>query len=227
MENPHAGHRKRLRERFMQSGLEHFQKHNILELLLFYTIPRQDTNELAHRLIEEFGSLSGVFDAPVEELMKVDGIGENSAVLLKLIPAVGRVYLDDKNTVGTLIHNSAESSRFLLPKFVGETTELVYLLCIDNKSKVLGCPLICRGDVVSVNFTPRRVVEAALKLGATSVILAHNHPRGLALPSNDDINTTNQLYDTLRRVNICLIDHIIVAGEDSVSLADSGLFYQK
>lgn len=227
MENPHAGHRKRLRERFMQSGLEHFQKHNILELLLFYTIPRQDTNELAHRLIEEFGSLSGVFDAPVEELMKVDGIGENSAVLLKLIPAVGRVYLDDKNTVGTLIHNSAESSRFLLPKFVGETTELVYLLCIDNKSKVLGCPLICRGDVVSVNFTPRRVVEAAIKLGATSVILAHNHPRGLALPSNDDINTTNQLYDTLRRVNIRLIDHIIVAGEDSVSLADSGLFYQK
>ena len=227
MDNPHAGHRKRLRERFIQNGLEHFQKHNILELLLFNTIPRQDTNELAHRLIDEFGSLSGVFDASIEQLMKVKGIGENSAVLIKLIPAIGKVYLDDKNTIGTILKTTSESGNFLLPKFIGETSELVYLLCLDNKNKVLGCPLICRGDIVSANFTPRRVVEAALKYGATSVILSHNHPRGFALPSNDDINTTEQLYETLRRVNIKLLDHIIVAGEDFVSLADSGFFYKK
>ncbi|MEG2851420.1 MAG: JAB domain-containing protein, partial [Hydrogenoanaerobacterium sp.] len=119
------------------------------------------------------------------------------------------------------------SINFLLPKFIGETTELIYLLCLDNKSKVLGCPLMCRGDISSVNFTPRSVVEAAIKLGATSVILAHNHPRGLALPSKDDINTTNQLITTLTSVNIRFLDHIIVAGDEAVSLADSGLFYKK
>ncbi|MEG0018575.1 MAG: JAB domain-containing protein, partial [Hydrogenoanaerobacterium sp.] len=171
--------------------------------------------------------LSGVFDAPVEELMKLDGIGENSAVLIKLIPAISKVYLDDKNTIGTLVRSTDESINFLLPKFIGETTELIYLLCLDNKSKVLGCPLMCRGDISSVNFTPRSVVEAAIKLGATSVILAHNHPRGLALPSKDDINTTNQLITTLTSVNIRFLDHIIVAGDEAVSLADSGLFYKK
>ncbi|MEF9852500.1 MAG: DNA repair protein RadC [Hydrogenoanaerobacterium sp.] len=227
MDNPHAGHRKRLRERFIKNGLDNFEKHNVLELLLFNSVPRQDTNELAHRLMEEFGSLSGVFDAPVEELMKLDGIGENSAVLIKLIPAISKVYLDDKNTIGTLVRSTDESINFLLPKFIGETTELIYLLCLDNKSKVLGCPLMCRGDISSVNFTPRSVVEAAIKLGATSVILAHNHPRGLALPSKDDINTTNQLITTLTSVNIRFLDHIIVAGDEAVSLADSGLFYKK
>ncbi|MEG0838247.1 MAG: DNA repair protein RadC [Hydrogenoanaerobacterium sp.] len=227
MDNPHAGHRKRLRERFIKNGLDNFEKHNVLELLLFNSVPRQDTNELAHRLMEEFGSLSGVFDAPVEELMKLDGIGENSAVLIKLIPAISKVYLDDKNTIGTLVRSTDESINFLLPKFIGETTELIYLLCLDNKSKVLGCPLMCRGDISSVNFTPRSVVESAIKLGATSVILAHNHPRGLALPSKDDINTTNQLITTLTSVNIRFLDHIIVAGDEAVSLADSGLFYKK
>lgn len=226
MNNPHDGHRKRLRERFIKNGLDNFEKHNILELLLFNSIPRQDTNEIAHRLIEEFGSFSGVFDAPVEELKKLDGIGENSAVLIKLIPAICKLYLDDKNIVGTLVRSTEESISFLLPKFIGETTELIYLLCLDNKSKVLGCPLLCRGDVTSVNFTPRKVIETAIKLGATSVILAHNHPRGLALPSNDDINTTNQLLDTLNRVNIRFLDHIIVAGDEAVSLADSGIFYK-
>ncbi|MEG2852596.1 MAG: UPF0758 domain-containing protein, partial [Hydrogenoanaerobacterium sp.] len=112
MDNPHAGHRKRLRERFIKNGLDNFEKHNVLELLLFNSVPRQDTNELAHRLMEEFGSLSGVFDAPVEELMKLDGIGENSAVLIKLIPAISKVYLDDKNTIGTLVRSTDESINF-------------------------------------------------------------------------------------------------------------------
>ena len=226
MKNLHTGHRKRLRDRFIQNSLENFEKHNILELLLFSSIPRQDTNELAHRLIEEFGSFSGVFDASVEELMKVEGVGESSAVLIKLIPAISKVYLDDKNSVGTLVRSIEECIEFLLPKFTGETTELIYLLCLDNKSKVLGCPLLCRGDLTSVNFTPRKVIETAIKFDATSVILAHNHPRGFALPSVDDINTTKQLMDTLGRVNIRFLDHIIVAGNEAVSLKDSGLFYK-
>lgn len=226
-DNPHAGHRKRMRERFMKNGLDDFEKHNILELLLYHSLPQCDTNEIAHRLIDTFGSFSGVFDASIEDLKKVKGIAENSAVLIKLIPAVGKAYLIDKSSIGTQVKTTTDSGDFLLPKFFGETSEMVFLLCLDNKNKVLGCPLICRGDVVSANFTPRKVVEEAIKVGATSVILAHNHPRGLALPSNDDICTTDQLFDTLRRVNIKLLDHIIVAGEEYVSLADSGLFYKK
>lgn len=227
MDNPHSGHRERLRERFIKNGLDDFQKHNILELLLFHTIPRKDTNEIAHSLIENFGSISGVFDAPIEALTKVKGITENSAVLIKLIPSIGRVYLSDKSAIGIQIKTTTDSGNFLMPKFFGETNEMVLLLCLDNKNKVLGCPLICRGDVVSANFTPRKVVEEALKFSATSVVLSHNHPRGLALPSNDDITTTDQLFDTLKRVNIKLLDHIIVAGDEFVSLADSGFFYKK
>ena len=225
--NPHDGHRKRLRERFLKNGLGQIAKHNVIEMLLFYTNVRKDTNELAHSLMETFGSFSGVFDASVEDLKKVPGIGDATAMLIKLIPAVGRLYLDDKNTLGTILRSTEEFGQFLLPKFIGETTELVYLMCLDNKNKVLGCPLVCKGDVVGVDFTPRRVVEETLKLSATAVVLAHNHPRGLALPSPQDIATTNALFDTLERVNVRLLDHIIVAGEEFVSLADSGLFYRK
>lgn len=226
-DNPHAGHRKRLKERFLMSGLDSFPDHNVLELLLFFGKAQGDTNETAHRLMEAFGSFSGVFDASYEELIKVKDVGPVTATLIKLIPAMGRRYLDDKNTIGTLVAGTESCGKFLLPKFIGEMSELVYLLCLDNKNKVLGCPLVCRGDVVGVDFTPRRVVEEALKLSATAVVLAHNHPRGHALPSEHDITTTRELFDTLARVNIRLLDHIIVSGEEFVSLADSGLFYRR
>lgn len=226
-ENPHAGHRQRLRLRFLNYGLEHFAPHNMLELLLFYAIPQRDTNELAHRLIDRFGSLAGVFDAPAGELRKVKGMGEGAVALIKLIPALGKAYADDKNAIGTRITNTKESVQFLLPKFVCETAELVLLLCMDNKCKVLGCPVVCRGDVNSANFSARSVVEEALRLGATRVILAHNHPRGLALPSAEDLDTTDRLRDILRPVGIELVDHLVVANGDCVSLAESGHFYRK
>lgn len=224
--NPHAGHRDRMRERFLKNGLGDLPSHNVLELLLFFSHAQKDTNEIAHRLIEAFGSLSGVFDAPYEELIKVKDVGPKTAALIKFIPAAGRAYLDDKNTIGTIVAGTEACGKFLLPKYIGEMSELVYLLCLDNKNKVLGCPLVCRGDVVGVDFTPRRVIEEALKLSATAVVLSHNHPRGLALPSEQDLCTTRELRDTLARVNIRLLDHIIVAGEEFVSLADSGLFFR-
>ncbi len=224
MANVHDKHRIRLRERFRANGLDDFQQHQVLELLLFYAIPRKDTNEIAHMLLEKFGSLAGVMDAPIEELVKVKGIGDGAATLLKLIPGVCRFYFDDRNTLGTLLQSTEDIVKFLIPKFVGETEEKVMLLCLDNRNRVVGCPMICRGDVVSANFTPRRVVETAIKYRATNVVLSHNHPMNDALPSRADLNTTFELYETLQRVNIRLLDHIIVSGSDAVSIRDSGGF---
>ncbi|MBC8545463.1 RadC family protein [Clostridiaceae bacterium NSJ-31] len=224
MANVHDKHRMRLRERFRANGLDDFQQHQVLELLLFYAIPRKDTNEIAHMLLEEFGSLAGVMDAPIEELVKVKGIGDGAATLLKLIPGVCRFYFDDKNTLGTLLQSTEDIVKFLIPKFVGETEEKVMLLCLDNRNRVAGCPMICRGDVVSANFTPRRVVETAIKYRATNVVLSHNHPMNDALPSRADLDTTFELYETLQRVNIRLLDHIIVSGSDAISIRDSGGF---
>lgn len=224
MANVHDKHRMRLRERFKANGLDDFQQHQVLELLLFYAIPRKDTNEIAHVLLAEFGSLAGVMDAPIEELVKVKGIGDGAATLLKLIPGVCRLYFDDKNTLGALLQSTEDIVKFLIPKFVGETEEKVMLLCLDNRNRVVGCPMICRGDVVSANFTPRRVVETAIKYRATNVVLSHNHPMNDALPSRADLDTTFKLHETLQQVNIRLLDHIIVSGGDAVSIRDSGGF---
>ena len=137
MENLHEGHRKRMKERFIKSGLDDFAPHNILELLLFYSIPRGDTNPVAHRLIDTFGSLSGVFDATPEELAKVDGVGENSAILISMIPQIARKYLEDKADTANIVGGCSDIGAFLLPKFVGRTNEALMMVSIDNKNKII------------------------------------------------------------------------------------------
>ncbi len=204
--------------------MDDFEDHNILELLLFYSIPQKDTNPIAHALLDAFGSLSNVLDAPYEELVKVKGISENSASLLKLIAPLSRAYLDDKYKNGHVINSTEQAGEFLLPKFIGRTNEAAYLLSLDNKSKVINCSKIIEGNVNAVAISIRKIVELALKDNATACIVAHNHPLGLAIPSNDDIDTTLKIKEVLETLNIQLLDHIIVAEDDFVSLADSGAF---
>ncbi len=220
----HTGHRERLKERFRQEGLSHFEPHNVLELLLFYCIPQKDTNPLAHRLIERFGSLHQVLEAPITELKKVEGISDHSATLLSLVTEISRYYLVSRSSEVQILHTTAQCGRFLVPYFVGLRDEVVYLLCLDAKCKVLGCPEVGRGSVNSAGVSVRRIVETALSLNATSVVLAHNHPSGLAIPSDEDVFTTRRVAMALDGVDILLADHIVVADEDFVSLADSGLY---
>ncbi len=218
----HNGHRKRLKKRFLEEGLDSFEKHNVLELLLFYGIARIDTNEIAHNLMESFGSLSGIFDAPYEELLKVNGIGESAASLIKLIPEISRVYMDDKCDYKQLLNTTEKMGAFLLPKFVGRTTEVVYLICLDNSCKILNCTVLFEGTVNAANISIRKIIETAIKFNASNVILAHNHPTGVALPSNEDLITTDRVVKALKVVGINLLDHIIVARNDFISFADSG-----
>ncbi|MCI7137980.1 MAG: DNA repair protein RadC [Oscillospiraceae bacterium] len=222
MENLHEGHRKRMKERFIKSGLDDFAPHNILELLLFYSIPRGDTNPVAHRLIDTFGSLSGVFDATPEELAKVDGVGENSAILISMIPQIARKYLEDKADTANIVGGCSDIGAFLLPKFVGRTNEALMMVSIDNKNKIISCSVVAEGTVDSAKVSRRKIMEEAMKVKATRVILAHNHPCGVAVPSSEDVVMTKEIGRLFAQVGIELVDHIIVANDDYVSMAASG-----
>ena len=218
----HKNHRKRLKERFRKDGLDSFTEYQVLELLLFYVIPRRDTNEIAHYLIERFGSLSMVLEAPIEELVKVEGVGPEAAQFLHMMPAVGRRYLVDKTVQSKVLKTIEECGRFLLPYFFGRQVETVFLLCLDAKCKVLCCREVGEGSVNSAGISVRKIVELALAANATAVVLAHNHPSGVAVPSLEDVQTTHRIADALRAVEVHLVDHIVVADDDFVSMIMSG-----
>ncbi len=219
----HDGHRERLRQSFLEHGLSGMNDINALELLLFYAVPRRDTNELAHLLLQHFGSLDGVFSASAEELCEVEGIGAYAASLLTLVPEIMKKSRLSKSREIRQIRSSDDAGEYLLPYFMNERDEVVYLLCLDSKRAVICCAEMGRGVVNSVDTSVRRIVEKALKVKACSVIIAHNHPDGLALPSREDDLFTKCLYNALETVGIRLEDHIIVADEDYISIADTGM----
>lgn len=219
-ENIHENHRKRLKTRFIEKGLEGFEDHNILELLLFYAIPRKDTNVIGHRLIKHFGTLSAVFDAPMEELVKIEGMGESSAALIKLMPGLIKKYLISDEKI-VFLNNSQAAGEFFIPYFVGEREENVYVACLDAKAKVIKCEHIHRGSFNSVEVSIRKVAQTALKHNAAAIILAHNHPGGVALPSPEDNETTKLVKNGLLSLGIVLYDHIIIADKDYISYADT------
>jgi len=218
----HDGHRDRLKKQFREGGLEHFTDYQILELLLFYIIPRRDTNPIAHALMKRFGSLYQVLEAPVEELEKVDGIGPSAALLLNLISSVARAYMVDRAKNQLVLNSISACCDFMKELFVGKRTEVVYILCLDAKCKYLGYQEVGVGSVNSANVPIRRVVEIALGMNACSVILAHNHPSGDARPSPEDVSTTRRIAAALRMVDVVLADHIVVADGDYVSMVQSG-----
>ena len=220
----HAGHRQRLKERFLKDGLDHFEEHQVLELLLFYGIPQRDTNEIAHELIRKFGSLSRVLEATPEELSQVKYVGDNVTTLFKLITAVARYYQVSCAMREEILPTIEACGRYLVPFFYQRPYETVFLLCLDAKCKVLCCEKIGEGGINSAGVPVRRIVELALKSNATAVILAHNHPSGLAVPSGEDILTTRRVAMALDAVEISLVDHIVVADNDWTSLAQSGLY---
>lgn len=219
----HDGHRQNMREEFISGGLDAFSDHRVLELLLFYAIPQMDVNPIAHRLLTEFGSPSGVFDADMDELMRVQGIGQNAAVLIKLIPQLCRRYLISKTGFINIIDSTETAGRYLMPRFFGVKEEMLYLLCMDSKQRLLNCVLIGRGSVSTAAVSVRKVAEVALVQGASSVILAHNHVSGIALASGEDRETTLVLRDVLASLDIILLDHIVMGGTDFTSMRDDGL----
>lgn len=219
----HDGHRERLKERYTAYGLDNFNDLNVLELLLFYAIPRRDTNAIAHALLDHFGSLDAVFDASLQELQAVDGVGANAASLITLIPEISKRCAVSRTRDVTLFTNSGAAGRYLQPRLGFEKAEKSLLLCLNPQKQLISCTEIASGVVDSVSLNVRLVVETALKNRASSVILAHNHPSGNAAPSRDDELLTKRVRDALQLVDISLDDHIIIAGQSWFSFRDSGL----
>ena len=220
----HKEHRKRLRDRFIKEGLDNFDELYVLELLLFYCIPRVDTNPIAHRLLERFGTLNNVLNASAYELEKVEGVGKNTSTFLTLITQVGRYYQVKQSEPGKILRTIDQCGNYLVPYFFGREQETVFMLCLDAKCKVICCKMVGEGSVNSANIPVRRVVEIALAANATTVVLAHNHPSGLAIPSADDIHTTQRIAAALETVEIVLADHIVVSKDDYVSITQSNYY---
>jgi DNA repair protein RadC len=223
-ENLHAGHRERLRKRFQEEGLDGFADHQIMELLLFHVIPRGDTNPIAHRLIKRFGSLSAVLEADPKDVATVDGIGEKAALFLAMIPQVTRRYFHDRVLRDRPKLNSSEAvADYLVPLMAGRPEEVFYVLCLDTQLRVVYPALVSEGTIKEAVVYPRHVVEEAIRHRAAAVVFAHNHPAGTAKPSQADHHLTRLLVQALGPLNIKVLDHIIVAGNDTFSFAREGL----
>ena len=221
--NIHAQHRQRAKAEFLDHGLSGLPDHRVLELLLFFAIPQRDVNPLAHRLVDHFGSLAGVFHATYDQLLAVKGIGPNVAVLLRLVPAVSARYLEESASFDGQIVSTWQFRELLLPLFFGKRDELAYLVCMDGKNKVLATRKLGEGVVNAVHITARRVLEIALACNAVRVALAHNHVSGVAIWSEADVQTTLRLKRLLGETGIELVDHFIIAGDDMISMAESGI----
>lgn len=220
--NIHAGHRERLKERFLAEGLDNFNEINVLELLLFYCVQRKDTNPLAHRLLDRFGSVYDVVNASANELMQVQGVTKHIATCLSLFSQLNRYYEVNRISNVKVLNTTYDCCKYLMPFFRGRKKETVFLLCLDAKCKVLCCKNMGEGSVNSANISVRNIAEVAMNCGASSVILAHNHPSGVAVPSDDDINTTMRIAKALSMMEIILADHVVVADDDAVSMSQSG-----
>ncbi len=216
----HEGHRARMKKRFLENGAAGFEDHNLLELLLFYAQPRQSTNETAHLLLDTFGGLDRVFNASPEELMTVKGVKENAAGLICLVREICMRKRLAKEAPGLILSSVDAMVDYLVPRFMNCREEIVLLVCLDAKMKLLDCRQIGSGGLTSAHFSVRKIAQTALMHNAKYVVLSHNHTSGIALPSDADKRVTLQVRDTLAMMDIVLADHIIVAGEDFVSLSD-------
>ncbi len=220
----HEGHRQRLRDMYLQNGLHAMPPHMVLELLLCYAIHRKDTNPIAHRLIDTFGSLNAVFDAPVEELIKVEGVGEYAASLIKLIPQLHAKLIEENNDKAICYSDKEKFMEYAASCFTGEKNEVFLIFSMNNNGSVLKCNKISTGTKHSVHYDNRTILETVFRDGATTVVLAHNHPAGVAAPSKEDVNYTIELIDLFKSVDIRVLDHIIVSSRDVFSMASSPKF---
>lgn len=224
-ENIHSGHRERVKRDFLENGFnETTPPHKIIEMLLFYSIPRKDTNETAHELLNRFGSVSGILDASVEQLTEVPGVNINTAALIKLIIPIARIYKNDKSTAAEKFESIDGLCDYLMNKYFGYAREVFTVLSLTAGGKLIGCDVLSEGNISEVNISTREVIETVLKRRAACAVIAHNHPDGVALPSREDIDVTETVKSALSHINVKLLDHIIIAGDDYVSMAQSKCF---
>lgn len=222
MDNIHNGHRDRIRQEFLQHGFDKdTPPHKILEILLFYCVSRADTNPIAHELVAKYGSVASVLDAPVEELAKIKGMSERSAVLLKLIMPIARRYLYDKFEEKPTFSNLDQIGEYIFTHYLGEQVEKISIMCLDTKGKLINFAFIGEGDISSVGLSLRELAKTAINSNATAAVIAHNHPDGIAYPSENDRYVTETVADFLSKIGVKLVDHVIIGDTDFVSMSQS------
>ncbi len=220
--NLHEGHRQRMKERILKHGVDAFDDYQLLEVLLFYAIPKKDTNELAHTLINTFGSMDKVFKADYEDLVKIKGIGENAASLLKLFPLLARRYINSTfSEDGKILLNTPDKLvDYCLTLFLGETDESVYALALNSDLTLSSCIRLNKGFVNKVELSYRMLTEFAIKSHCSRIVLTHNHSNGSVIASKADLRTTIDIADFLASVDMELVDHIIIGKGTGISMRE-------
>jgi len=222
-EQDYRGHRKRLRERFLKSGVSGFQDYELLELLLTYVIPRKDTKPLAKALLRQFGSLGGVLDASVAELCEIKSIGRESALLIKLMRGLITEYQREKRLARRRFHSPADVAEYLRIEMGGLRDEQFRCLFLNSQNELIAEEVIQDGTVDQAVVYPRKVLEAGLRHKASGVILAHNHPGGSLRPSRNDIDLTQRIGKAAREIGLKVHDHIVVTKSGYLSMYEEGL----
>jgi len=219
----HQGHRQRVKKRYLNEGLDAFEDHQVLEMLLFYCIPMKDTNELSHKMIREFGSLAGLFEADPRDICRRCGVSENTAILISAIPSLARRYFKSKWGKKPVLNSSTIAGEYAISLFAGRTYEAFFVICLDSQNGVNNAVLVHEGTINEAPVYPRIIVETALRHQANSIILAHNHPGGSLQPSREDMEITRRISTALNAISIKVVDHIIVGGDKYMSFAERGL----
>lgn len=219
----HEGHRERFRERIRNNGLQCLQPHEILEYLLFSFIPRKNTNDIAHELIDKFGSLSGVINADESQLMEVSGMTHNAALFLSSLREVFEIYLAEVNLMRQSIKDSKpirtvdDAKNYLGGKMYAMREEQVEVVALDVHDKVIGNKILAYGSSSEVNVETKKVLQYAMQTGARGILIAHNHPGGNVGPSVSDDLWTLDALTVLKTINVELVDHLIFSGKNCYS----------
>jgi len=223
----HDGHRERLKQRFLTEGLDGFKDHEVLELLLYYCIPRTDTNKLGHHLIQEFCTLHTLFEAKPSEVVKRCNVTPHTAILISLIPQLARRYFNSKWAEKPVINNSKTAAEYAMTIFTGRVYECFYVFCLDAQHRLNAAVLINEGTINETSVYTRIVVENVLIHQASCVILVHNHPGGSKKPSKADLDTTINIISALNLLSVDVMDHIIISGNEYYSFAEEKLLNMK
>lgn len=224
-ENIHAGHRNRLKEEIVSADITNLiPPVKLLEMLLFYGTPQRDTSPIAHELIKTFGGFAGVLEADIDDIVKVSGVTRNSASLIKLMLPLFRTYANEKYSEPEALKNLDEIGQYLFSRYFAVNTECVSLLCLNHLGKILSFEIIVTGSLDSVGLSVRDVVAKVIKSNATAAVVAHNHPGGVAIPSAQDVEMTRALRNALSAISVELLDHVVIAADDYVSMALSNQF---
>lgn len=211
---------EQLKKRFLLRNPDGLTDAELLELLLSFS--STDPQKLTQDILKAYPTVAQLMEAATEDLTALEGMEQNSVLLLRLVPELHRRYFLSRSHVESRLKDSHDFGHYLLPYYYGARDEMVYLLLLDGVGKVINCRMVGYGSVNSANVPIRRLVQEALNANASGVVVAHNHPNGIALPSKEDISATVFLRDTLDALDILLVDHIIIADDDFISLRESG-----